>query len=358
MNRGKHPGRFRYATDPTLVVTAVIYGFLLRVAVQAGLFGMLLLGLLLVSLARYAHMVLVDAAHERRLRAVSADMFDWFGALAPVLHTTVFLLAILFLWTTPLIESSLGQLARWVCLAVILVIFPASAATVAVSRDLQASLSPGGLSGTVNIMGARYWNLLLSCIGLVVTTGVVDTILKMQGGLWFIVADAVSVWTLLAMFALIGTAIGEFRRQFGLIGEPDQRQQHIDDSVDRNRRFYLDQAYAALRSGNLTQGYAPVRELLRIENESLDVLQWLFDHMLGWNDPTHAMVVAERYIERLIEERRQGSALDLLRRCRRIAPDFQPSPESLAVLLEFARTNGWTNIAEELEQLGEAGKQR
>ena len=54
--------RFSVLANTTVILTAIIYGFLLRIAVAAGLFGILLRILVTVSLCRYAYGVLRHVA--------------------------------------------------------------------------------------------------------------------------------------------------------------------------------------------------------------------------------------------------------------------------------------------------------
>lgn len=337
-----------YATDPTLLMTAVIYGVSLRMALFSGLFGVLLLLLIVLSLARYGHAVLYNVAHAKPLRAVSSDFFYWFGDYAAVLHTLLFFLAMFFLGTTPLFTSPGAVAIRLLLLAVLIGVFPASAAIVAVTRNIGAALEPGRISFVLRTMGNRYWALLGACAVLVLAAGLTISFIARIGGLWLILADCVSVWAFLALFVAIGGAIGEFRSDFELVGEPEKRQHQIDRTRERDRQWYLDRAYESLRCGNVAQGFRPIRELLKAEHDSLEILYWVFERMLTWDDTGHAMVVAERYIERLIEERQLGEALEVLKRCRRLQPGFRPSPENQATLIAFARQNGWHLVADAL----------
>lgn len=338
-------------TNPTILITAAVYAVLLRVAIFAGLFGMVLLILLLLSLSRYAYSVLHDVAHERLLRPPAVETMNWIGELGPTLHSIFYLLAVGFLATTPLFEGIVANLVRWLAFGALLAGFPASAAEMAISGDMGAAFNLRELVRVIGIMGNRYWTLLATCIGLGLLYVFSRTVLAHMGLLLVLLVDFITVWVFLALFAAIGSAIGEFRREFELRGEPEMRQEEQQRYVEQQRQRYLDRAYTSIRSGLLAQGFRPIQELVTAEGQSIEIYQWLFDRMVVWDDPKPALIVAERLVESLIDARRHGNALDLVQKCQQLSSEFVPSPVSINALVKYARGNGWHHVADELDAL-------
>lgn len=339
----------RLVFDSTILITALVYGLLIRFSVAGGLFGLYMLILLLLSLSRYAYTVLRDVALKRRLRALSIETMLSLDDIGLVLHSALFFLAAYVLLTTPLLDGLFGMLIRWTLFFGVLAIFPASTARIAVTGNLGDSFSLSGIINIISIMGGRYWRLLFACgtLGLLFVVNSKTTLA--HGVLFFLITDCIAVWIFLMLFALIGEAIGDFRTELDLRGEPEIRLEQNKYYRERERQKYLDRAYSSLSSGLKRQGLRSIKTLITEENNSLEIFEWLFDQTITWDNSSYAMVIAEWWIERLIEEGQKGTAIDLVQRCQRQFPDFAPSPESLTELINFAHSNGWYRIAEDLE---------
>ena len=312
---------------------------------------MVLLILLVLSLSRYAYSMLHDVAYERPLRPPAIETLNWIGEPGPTLHSLFYLLAVLFLATTPLFEGTVANLVRWLVFAALLAGFPASAAEMAISGDIGAAFNPQRLMRGIRVMGNRYWMLVATCIGLGILNVFSRTVLAHTGPLLLLVADFITVWVFLALFAAIGAAIGEFRKELEIRGEPEMRQEEQQRNLEQHRQKYLDRAYTSIRSGLLTKGFEPIQELVDSEGQSIEIYQWLFDHMVVWADPKPALIVAERLVERLIDARRHANALDLVQRCQQLSAEFVPAPASISALVEHARAKGWHKIADEIDAL-------
>ena len=343
--------------NSTILVTALVYGLLLQVA-SFSLFGLLLLIILLLSLFRYGYAVLRDVAHGKpKLRPPAIETVNWFDGMRLAMHSVLFFLAAYFLATTPLFGAApLVTVLRWLLLGGLLFTFPASAASMAISGDLADAINPRSVMQIIAAMGSRYWALAGMCVGLSLLIIFSKTVLAASSIFFAIFSDCVAVWLYLAMFASIGSAIGEFRGVFELRGEPELRMEQVERQRDRDRQWYLDRAYTSIRSGLLAQGYRSLKELIDAEDGSVEIYQWLLDRTLTWDDQSHALRVAERFVERLIELGRQQQALDLVQHFRRVSADFKPSSDSAAALARYARGAGWHRIADELEALSASAR--
>jgi hypothetical protein len=336
--------RFGALANTTVIVTAVIYGFLLRVAAASGWFGILLWTMVMLSLWRYGYAVLRHVASGwQQFPPPDIESTNPVGEFAVVFHSALFALLLYFLATTPFIQSPV----RWVLLLGVLAVFPASAAIMAMTRNAGAALNPVGLWSIVRDLGADYGKLFgvsLLLGALLVTAGR----LARTSWLLAVVADMLSVWTVLALFLATGATLRARRADFDLL-------EALDDTDERETRRRhgdwqktLDRAYGSVRSGLAAQGYRTIKELIASEGDSLEIYQWTFNGMLAWDEPEHAVLLGERFAARLWEAGRKIDALELAQRCRKLSPKFAPPATFAAELAEYARSIGRHRLADDL----------
>jgi hypothetical protein len=330
--------------NSTVITTAVVYAIFLRLAAAAGLFGSVLGSMTMVSRWRYGYTVLRQVASGwQKFPPPDIDSMNIFAGLGLITHPALFALSLYCLATTPFVEGA----ARWVLLVAVLVIFPASAAIMAMTRNAAAALNPAALWGFVRDMGADYLRLLVASF-LLGTFLVLMGVLGKTSWLLGLLASIAAVWTVLALFLATGAALRARRDDFALLEALD------DGEVRETRRRHadwqktLDIAYGSARSGLVAQAYRTVKDLIAREGDSLEVYQWAFNGMLEWNPPEHAAMLGERFAQRLWEEGRKVEALELAQRCRKLSAKFELPPTFVAQLSEYARSLGRHRLADDL----------
>jgi hypothetical protein len=267
-----------------------------------------------------------------------------FDEFAVVFHSALFWLLLYLLATTPFVVGA----PRWVLLAIVLAIFPASAAIMAMTRNVGAALNPASIANVVRVLGTDYIRLL-------VVSGLLGALMAFASlaGRWSwwlsLLGEMVAVWTVLALFLATGAALRAHRADFDLV-------EALDDADERDERRRhaewqktLDRAYASVRSGLPAQAYRTVKELVASEGDSLEIYQWTFNGMLAWDEPKHAALLGERFAARLWQAGRKVDALELAERCRKLSPDFAPPAVFTAELVAYARSIGRHRSADELE---------
>ena len=131
--------KFSALANPTVVVTAIVYGFLLTLAGAAGFFGFLLRLLITLSLFRYGYAVLRNVANGwNHFPPPDIESTNPFGQITVVLHSALFGSLLFLLATTPFVDGAL----RWPLLAAVAAVFPASAAIMAMTRNAGSALHP------------------------------------------------------------------------------------------------------------------------------------------------------------------------------------------------------------------------
>jgi hypothetical protein len=343
VTEGRHID-FAALANSTVIVTAVGYGVLLQLAALAGLFGFLLWLLVTLSLWRYGYSVLRHVASGwNHFPPPDVESTNPFGELAVVFHSALFAVLIYMLATTPFVEG----VARWLALFAVLAVFPASAAIMAMTRNLAAAFGPANVANLVRELGADYVKLLGVSFGLgafmVIATRLADASFALG-----VLREIVSVWAVLGLFLATGATVRAHRADFDLV-------EGVDDADERRARERreawqrtLDRAYASVRSGLAPQGYRIVKELIASEHDSLEIYQWTFNGMLAWHEPRHAAMLGERFTRKLWDAGRKVDALELAQRCRRLSSEFNPPAPFTAELVAYARSLGRHRIADEL----------
>jgi hypothetical protein len=324
--------KFSAVANPTVIVTAVVYGLLLTMAVFAGLFGLLLLILISLSLWRYCYAVLRNVARGwNHFPPPDIESTNPVGNMAVVLHYVFFASLSYLIVTTPLI----GEPLRVLLIGVVAVAFPASAAVMGMTNSLFAALSPISMSTVVRELGTDYAKLVVVCAALFALRFLSDS-LGAISWLLGLVGDLVSVWTTLALFLAIGAALRAHRFDFDLLEGLDDAEERDERERRNDWQKTLDRAYTSVRSGLAAQAYRTVKELIASENDSLEIYQWTFNGMLRWDEPHHAVLLGERFAKRLWDEGRKVDALDLAQRCRKLSPQFVPPAAFAAELAAMA----------------------
>jgi hypothetical protein len=341
--------KFSALANSTVIVTAIVYGFLLKLAMAAGLAGLLLRLLITLSLFRYGYTVLRHVANGwNEFPPPDIESTNPIGQFTVVMHAVLFGTLLYLLATTPFVDGPL----RWGLLVAVSAIFPASAAIMAMTRSAGAALSPAGLAGLIGDLGADYLKLLVVSLLLSAFTALTSSWPWYLG----IFAEMVYVWTILALFLATGATLRAHRDELDLLeGLDDAEQRELRERQDGWQKI-LDRAYASVRSGLPAQAYRTVKELIESEGDSLEVHQWTFNGMLAWDDPRHAAMFGERFAKKLWDAGRKHDALELAQRCRKLSPSFVPPAEFTAELAAYAHEVGRHRLAEDLADLAAANR--
>jgi hypothetical protein len=337
--------------NSTILFTAAVYGFVLWIASNARLFGILIGYMITLSLFRFAYHVLREVALGRKyITPPDLESTNPVAEASLALHATLFILLPIMFYLMPRIigEGATAEYIRAVGLFVVLGAFPASVAVMAMTRNPAAALNPVAIGAVIRVLRFNYVALIVWCC---LAAAVAELASALLGGGIGVVDEIILVWGFLALFALVGSAIRAHRADFDFRDVDEIRAQHAIDDRHREWQRALDQAYASIRSGFVEQGYNTIKRLLATEDDSLDVYQWLFNRMLDWQENKYALDLAKRFAARLLEQKRDREALELVVQCRKLSPTFDLPSDVVAPLSAYARTIGRPRLAEDLAAL-------
>lgn len=331
--------------NPTLIATAGVYGLLEYLAMNAGLFGIWLGLLLLISLGRYCYTVLRATAQGRQnLPAVSIESFNPIGDIAILSH--------LLLFPGLIIATAYAQPTGIIVVVPVALVFPASAALMGLSGNIAQSLNPKNLLTIAKAIGSDYLVLVCTYVGIFAGVSVLLTFVVPQ----FAIATAIftfalETWALLASFALIGTVIRNHRHDFEIPGELIPREEKQIAQRLEGWRADLDRAYASMRSGLIESGYNTLHKLVEENKDSLEINHWLVENLFDWEEKKYAVEVAEKLIPRLIATDMHTDAIGLYRRCRYFDAGFTLPKKTAVSLAEYAASIGQIGLADELREM-------
>ena len=343
---------FRPLANTTVIVVACVYAVLLPMALFAGIYGLFLEAILLLSLWRYSYAILRNVARGwNHFPPPDVESMNPFDNFAVVFHYVFFGALTVLLITTPFINGFVRVLG----LAAVALVFPASAAIMGMTNSLGAALSPASVWSIARDLGADYARLVAVCVLLVVLGAMSGLLWQLSWSLG-LAGEVFAVWTTMALFLAIGATLRAHRFEFDLLEGADDVEQRDERERHEEWQKIADRAYASVRSGLPAQAYRTIKELIEGEKDSLEVYQWTFNAMLAWDEPQHAAMLGERFAKRLWDEGRKVDALELAQRCRKISPSFQPPAAFTAELAAYARELGRHRLADDLAELAAANR--
>jgi hypothetical protein len=346
---------YRIVTDSGIAIAAIFYGGLLTISAWAGFFGAWLGWLLLLSLWRHGYgVVRVVAQGKRAIPAPGLETLNPAGDWRIFAHGIAFFAA-LALTTGLRGNAATSAAAAAVGFAGIAVVglFPASIALMALSGRLEAAFNPVAIARIVRVLGAHYAVLAAGCIALYLLTRALPDFRLTPGGLLVqLLGNLFEVWALLAAFALTGAALRGHRLDLPIPGDRETPEERAARERREDWRRVLDLAYASMRSGLFGEAFAELRRLAAEHGDSPEVLYFLFENMLEWEDRAPALQIGRRLIDQHVADGDTYAALELLTRIRRMSPEFRVPAESARRLADFARSIGREGTADELAAAG------
>lgn len=338
------------ATAPLLLI--VIFSLLLNMAARAGFMGIPLALIILSWFFKYAFAVLdatVDGAKEPPV--LSVDMINPANEQRSLI---LLIMVLLVFYASDAATYWFGPILG-VLLAVVLVgILPAIVGVQGVTGSLLQSLNLHRVVRLIARLGRDY-ALIVASAALLLTAAAIVT---RSSVLPLLLRIAFDMYAWLVLFALIGGVLFERRLDIGLDAaySPEQYDAKATRELDRERDRTIDAIYAEWRGGAHINACKTITQLLAKSPTPGDELEWLYAKTADWPDRRLPNQLAQAWLPYLLDEKRNGRVLEVLKERLGYDPDFRPATSSeLLRCARLARDGGERRTARLLLQ-GFAGR--
>lgn len=329
-------------TSGNVLVAMISFWLLSKLAAAAGLLGILLAILVVLGVFRYQVILLEDRASGREPRPPGIEFFSWFDNNWSLFPAVV---VVAIAWGSYAINSSAGVLAMLLFVVLVGGLYPAMLGVLAITHSPLQSMNPQALLRFISACGASYW---ITVVYLVLIAYLLP-IVEQAGGF---LSGLIELFLIFSLHSVIGTVIAPH----GLIDdisipdelEPDQQQ--LAASVEQARIAALGHAYGFISRENREGGFSHVIDSINADPDPVAAWAWHFERMLGWENQTHALFFAQRYIHDMLQHGETIPTLKVIMRCRLVDEQFRPLRDDIAAAIAAADANGNNELSAVLKR--------
>ena len=305
-------------TDTTVLLALIAFVLMFSLAQAAGGFGIWLTIVILPAFFRYLLHLLEARANGRSPPPPGIELFNWvesLWSLAPLV-----LLCVL-IWGSYFLATNVSIIAAWMLGVVILLIYPASMAVLAVTHSPEESLNPAALFVLLKTFGLVYLLVPAVVVAMSLMVWYLATVGAPQ-----IVTNAAAMYTSFLMFTLTGRMMHEKGASIGVDMPPARERdaEELEADLTHERTSVLNHAYGFVSRGNRQGGLQHLKEWIEKEVDTEEAYRWFFEQMLTWESNEAALFFAQTYLSWLLKHRRDVQVLKLIARCRLEDARFKP----------------------------------
>jgi hypothetical protein len=157
----------------------------------------------------------------------------------------------------------------------------------------------------------------------------------------------------LTLFSVLGGVIYARRLELGFEPEhsPERRQRRDDAERDRARNLFLDLIFTEYRSGNPRNAWNSIQQRAAQSGDLIAEYSWIYERVATWPKPRLASRIAQALLPLLLNAKRNGEALRIVKERLHADPEFRPLASSeLIALALLARDGGDRPLARALLQ--------
>jgi hypothetical protein len=341
----------RAFSGPPLLLTAVVC-VLLVVARAAGLMGLPLDLVLVAWVWSYAYLLVDYTARGLPPPVLSIEMTNPLHEPRPLLQILLIIAASSFIWW---LEQRGSHGAAVVVGVLMIALFPASLALLAIDGSVARAVWPPALLAVVRGLGFSYLWLIVATLA--VTALLVAGSAYLAPFLWYGLVQL----CLFALACVLGGAVYERRAELGLEAwEAPERQAALVDAAELKARNHLvDEVYALVRVRDLPAAWRCLDVGLGSATAAPELYRWYRDRTARWEDRRIADRLTSELVARLIALGRRGEAVHEVEAWWRIGGAFVSCTQrDLDVLKRAADELGHAHTLERLaaEQSAAAAK--
>jgi hypothetical protein len=311
-----------YPLTEMAVLLGMIVLFLLgALAKAAGILGLWLAVIIVPAYFRYLLYLLEARANGLDATVLGAELFsiiENFWSLFPLI------LVCLLIWGEYFLLNHFPLAVAIVPGVVVLLLFPASMAVLAMSRSPIESLNPAALFVLIKSCHPDY---ILIPIVIAAITVAISYLVKLDFP--GVVIYALSMYASVLMFTLTGSVVHTNAAKIKVDIPPPMEAdaEQLDADLTRERTQVLNHAYGFVSRGNRQGGLQHIQDWIGKEVDVAAAYRWFFEQMLKWESKDAALFFAQKYLSMLLAEQRDIDALKLISRCRLEDARFKPLPE-------------------------------
>ena len=318
------------ARNLTVMLSALFIFLLLEFAAFGSLMGLFLAMLILPSLFHYLMQLLDARAKGKEPGPLEVEDLMWFhGAwsLFMIFHLAVVIYAIY-------IFGSLYKVAGlFISASLLAAVIPASLAVLAITRSPLQSLNPKAIGGLINRTGSDYWILPTYFL-------VAGFIIQWIGSLQWpdFLVEFIGFYLTLVFFSLTGAVVQphDFHKEVSIHDPVEPDQADVDANLLKERTAVLNHAYGFVSRDNRAGGFKHIENWLQRDPDPESAWAWFFDQMLRWEIEYPALVFAQSYLNRLLHDGDDVTAVKVMMRCRHENDAFLPLADDISLALEAA----------------------
>jgi hypothetical protein len=313
----------------------LVFSVGLGLAVQAGLLG-LPLGILLISwYCKYIYFLfdsVVRGVDEPPV--LDIQMLNPFGERRPLVQIVI--VGMIF----GLIELTFNYVGRpaAIMLAVLAgAALPASIAVLGLEENILKAVSPVHLFRLAQGLGLWY----LAVLGIIgVYAGL--TYLWWQWMPWLMLKLVGPLFAILSIISALAGAVYIRRHELGIEvwHSPERREEQQRREEMKKSEQIVDAAYNQARLGAHAKATKILGDWLKSRGENPEDYHWLCLRMASWKDPRHMKRLTADYVDRLLQLRRNGEALDLVGQRLKTDPGFRPSNAAATLTIAQLAAHG------------------
>jgi hypothetical protein len=317
-------------TDLVVLTSIVAFTLLTALAQAAGLLGLWLGVILAPAVFRYLLMLLEARAYGRVTPVASIEVFGIIENFWSLASLVIFAMLI---WGSVLLAARVSPVLAQAFAALVLAIAPASLAVLAITYSPVESFNPAALARMIRACGWRYVLAPLTVVVVLLVTSALASL-----GAPDVVNLALRCYALFLLFTFTGALLHASGVQFFLTVEnaDNAALPQPEDVLSRSRRRVMNHAYGFFTRDNRAGAMKHVEAAIKDESDVDDAYRWYFDEMLKWESRDAALLLAQSWLTRLLDEERDVEAVKLISRCLLENPRFRPLTEDLDAALELA----------------------
>jgi hypothetical protein len=221
--------------------------------------------------------------------------------------------------------------------ALLAAVIPASLAVLAITRSPLQSLNPKAIGGLIGRTGSDYWILPTYVL-------LAGFVMQWIGSLSWpdLLVDLIGFYLTLVFFSLTGTVVAphDFHAEVGIYDPVEADKADVDASLLKERTAVLNHAYGFVSRDNRAGGFKHIESWLQRDPDPESAWAWFFDQMLRWEIKHPALLFGQSYLNVLLNDGDDVTAVKVMMRCRHENDAFVPLPGDIELARKAAKECG------------------